>query len=76
MQGKNVANDIFVDVDAKCMSDLLGDVHTAEFGIAQLELQDCGNELGGGTFRARLFCELAKKKRADGISDRPGPYGT
>ena len=47
---KHAANDIFVDVDAESMSDLLGDAHTAKSRIAPLHLDDGRDEFRGRTF--------------------------
>ena len=37
--GEHAANDIFVDIDAKGVSDLLGDAHIAKLGIAATSSQ-------------------------------------
>jgi len=47
---KDAANDIFVDLDAERMSDLLGDPHAAETRIAPLHLDDDRDEFRGRTF--------------------------
>ena len=52
--GKHAADDIFVNLDAKGMSDLLGDADTTERRIAVLHLDDGRDELRGRAFRARL----------------------
>ena len=54
MFGKHAAHDIFVDLDAKGVSDLLGDADTTELRIAVLHLDDGRDELRGRAFRARL----------------------
>jgi hypothetical protein len=43
-----------VDLDAKGVSDLLGDTDTTELRIALLHLDDDRDELRGRAFRARL----------------------
>ena len=50
--GQHAARDTFVDLDAKSVSDLLGDADTTEFRIA--DLNDGRDELLGRAFRARL----------------------
>jgi hypothetical protein len=54
------ANDIFVDLEAEGMGDLLCDAYTAEFGIAATRLDSA------------LFeqCQLSAKKQILGL-DRP-----
>src|SRR6202047_5269161 len=52
MFGKHAAHDIFVDLDAKGVSDLLGDADTTELRIAVLHLDDGRDELRGGAFWA------------------------
>ena len=47
---EHAANDIFVDLDAEGVSDLLGDAHTAKLGIAPLHLDDGRDEFRGRTF--------------------------
>ena len=47
---EHAAHDIFVDVDAEGMRDLLGDAYTAEFGIAALRLDDRRDEFRGRAF--------------------------
>ena len=44
--------DIFVDLDAKGVRDLLGDAYAAEGGIAPFQLNNCRDEFRRGTFRA------------------------
>jgi hypothetical protein len=52
--GKHAAHDIFVDLDAKGVSDLLGDADPTELRIAVLHLDDGRDELRARAFRARL----------------------
>jgi hypothetical protein len=52
--GKHAAHDIFVDLNAKGVSDLLGDADTTECRIEMLHLDDGREELRGWAFRARL----------------------
>ena len=47
---KHAANDIFVDLDAEGIRDLLGDPHGAETRIAPLHLNDGRDEFRGRTF--------------------------
>jgi len=47
-------HDIFVDVHAEGVRDLLGDAYTAELGIAAFKLNDCGDEFHRRTFRTRF----------------------
>ena len=47
---EHAANDIFVDLDAEGMSDLLGDSRVSETRIALLHLDDGRDEFRGGTF--------------------------
>lgn len=47
------ANDIFVELDAKGISDLLGDSHATKARIAVLHLDDRRDEFRGWPFRAR-----------------------
>jgi hypothetical protein len=51
---KHASHDIFVDLNTKGVSDLLGDTDTTEFRIAVLHLDDGRDELLGWAFRARL----------------------
>ena len=48
------AHNILINENAEGMRDLLGDAHAAKQGIAALELDDGGNELGRRTFRAGI----------------------
>jgi len=45
--GEHAAHDIFVDLYAKGVSDLLGDAQAAEHGIAPFHLHDCRDEFRG-----------------------------
>jgi len=45
--GKDATHDIFVDLDAKGVRDLLSDSHAAEAWIAPLHLNDSRDELSG-----------------------------
>jgi hypothetical protein len=47
---EHTTHDIFVDVDAEGMRDLLGDAYTAEPGVAALQLNDRRDEFCRGTF--------------------------
>jgi hypothetical protein len=51
---KHAAHDIFVDFNAKGVSDLLGDSDTTELRITVLHLDDYRDELLGRAFRAGL----------------------
>ena len=48
------AHGIFVDVDAEDMSNLLGDAHAAELGVAPLHLDNHRDELRGRTLGTGL----------------------
>ena len=48
--GEHAANDIFVYVEAKSVSDLPGDFQIAKLGIAALQFDDSRDEFGGRTF--------------------------
>jgi hypothetical protein len=76
MFGKYAPHDIFVDLDAKGVSDLLGDTNTTELRIAVLHLDDGRGELRGRAFRARRFVFGMKRRTADGIFDGLTPCGT
>ena len=54
MLSEDAANDILVDRDAESVSDLLGDTHTAELGIAPLHLNNHRDEFRGRAFWTRL----------------------
>lgn len=47
---EHVAHDIFVDVDAEGMRELLRDAYTAELGVAALQFNDRRDEFFGWTF--------------------------
>ena len=51
---EHAAHDIFVDLDAKGVSELLGDAQVAELGIARFQLDNGRDEFRGGAFRAGL----------------------
>ena len=51
---EHATHDIFVDVNAEGMRDLLGDTHTAEPGVAALQLNDRRDEFWRGSFGARF----------------------
>ena len=71
--GEHAPHDIFVDLDAKGVSDLLGDADTTELRIAVLHLDDGRDELLGRALRARLSM---RRRRAGDIFDGPRPCGT
>jgi len=50
--GEHAAHDIFIDVDAEGVSDLLRDAQIAELGIASLHFDNGCDELRGGAFRS------------------------
>ena len=52
MLREHATHDIFVDVNAEGMRDLLGDTYTAEPGVAALQLNDRRDEFCRGTFGA------------------------
>ena len=54
MFGKYAPHDIFVDLDGKGVSDLMGDADTTKLRIAVLHLDDGRDELRARAFRARL----------------------
>jgi len=59
MLREHAANDIFVDVDAEGMRNLLGDAYTAELGVAALQLDDRRDEFCRGlSLRSRLSVRL------------------
>jgi hypothetical protein len=47
---EHAAHDIFVDVDAESMSNLLSDAHTAEPRVAPLHLDNGRDEFSARTF--------------------------
>ena len=59
---KHAANDIFVDLDAEGMRDLLGDAYTAEPGVAALQLNDRRDEFCRWTFGAGVAATVAGGK--------------
>ena len=73
---EHAAHDIFVDVDAEVMRDLLGDAYTAEPGVAALQLDDRRDEFCRGTFGARFAATVAGGKEQATFCDRPVPCGT
>jgi hypothetical protein len=59
--GKHATRDIFVDLDAKSVFDLLGDADTAELWIAALHLDDGRrDELCGRVFRSGLSLPMGR----------------
>ena len=54
--------DIFVEVDAKGVRDLLGDAQAAEARIAPLQRDDGGDEFQGGPFGAGLAVPCGRGK--------------
>ena len=60
--GENAAHDVFVELDTKGVSDLLGDTDTTELGIAAFHLDDGRDELLGRAFRARLSPPVRRGK--------------
>ena len=54
MPREHAAYDIFVDLDANGVRDLLGDAQAAESGVAAFHLHDCRDEFRGGPFGAGL----------------------
>jgi len=48
------ANDIFIDVDAEGVRNLLRDVYTAEPRIAPFDFKNCGDEFSRWSFGIRL----------------------
>jgi hypothetical protein len=51
---EHAANDIFVDLDTEGARDLLGDMYTAEAGIAPFDLNNGGDEFSRWSFGAWL----------------------
>ena len=51
---QNPTDHIFVDVDAKGLGQVLGDLRAAKAGIAPLDFTDGSNQFRGGPFWARL----------------------
>ena len=64
--------DIFVELDAKGVRDLLGDAQVAEFGVAPFHLQDCRDEFWGRPFGAGLAapCRRGKERPIFSIYQR------
>ena len=62
MLREHAANDIFVDRDAESVSDLLGDAHTAEFGIAPVHLDNHHDEFHGRAVGTRLAAMRGERK--------------
>ena len=54
MLREDATYDIFVELDANGVRDLLGDAQAAESGKAAFHLQDCRDEFRGGPFGAGL----------------------
>jgi hypothetical protein len=52
--GEHASHDIFIDLNAKGVSDLLGAADTTELRIVVLHLDDGRDELLGRAHRARL----------------------
>ena len=50
--GEHATHDIFVDLDAKGVRDLLSDAQAAESGVAEFHLHDCRDEFRGRHFGA------------------------
>ena len=61
---EHAANDIFVDLDAEGMRDLLGDAHTAEPGIAALQLDDRRDEFRGRTFGTGFAATATREEKS------------
>lgn len=59
---EHAAHDIFVDVEAEGMRDLLGDAYTAEPGVAALQLNDRRDEFCRRTFGAGFMATVAGGK--------------
>ena len=66
---------IFVDLDAKGVSELLGDADTTELRIAVLHLDDGRDQLLGWALRARLSVSGMERRTAGDIFDGPRPCG-
>ena len=52
--GEHSAHDIFANVEAKGVGNLLGDLYTAKLGITPFQIDNCRNEFGGGALGAGL----------------------
>jgi hypothetical protein len=59
-------NDIFVDLDAEGMRDLLADAHAAELGIAPLHLDDGRDEFRGRTFGTG-FAAMRRERKEQAV---------
>ena len=64
MLGENATNEVPVDLDAERGRDDQRDARTAEAGIAALELDDCVNEICGGSLGAGLAALLRREQLA------------
>jgi hypothetical protein len=73
--GEHASHDIFVDLNAKGVSDLLGDADTTELRVVVLHLDDGRDELLGWALRARSFVSGTKRRPAGDIFDGPRPRG-
>ena len=62
MLREHATYDIFVDLDAKGVRDLLGDAQAAEARIAPLQRDDGGDEFRGGPFGAGLAVSCGRGK--------------
>jgi len=59
---EHATHDIFIDVDAEGMGDLLGDAYTAEPGVSALQLNNRRDEFCRGTFGATFVATVAEGK--------------
>jgi hypothetical protein len=73
---EHASHDIFVDLNAKGVSDLLGDADTTELRVAVLHLDDGGDELLGWALRGQAFVSGMKRRTAGDIFDGARPFGT
>ena len=70
--GNYTAHDVFVDLDAKGVRDLLGHVHATEARIAPLHLDDSGDELRGRSLGPGLRrCDEEERAGVLTIHQRP-----
>ena len=60
--GEHATHDIFVDIEAKSVRDLLGDAHVTKSGIAALHFHDGRNQFGRWTFGARFAAWRGRRK--------------
>ena len=69
---EHATNDIFVDLDAKGVRDLLGDVQATESGVAAFHLHDCRDKFQGRPFGAGLAvpCRRGKEQPIFSIYQR------